>query len=54
VPEDRFLSGRRAILVHFLSRQIYHTPPFQKLESQARLNMREEIAALDAAMQAHS
>jgi predicted metal-dependent HD superfamily phosphohydrolase len=54
VPADRFLSGRRAILVHFLSRQIYHTPPFLKLEIQARLNMREEIAALDAAMQAHS
>lgn len=52
VPDERFLSGRRAILVHFLSQPIYHTPHFQRLEAQARDNLQEEIASLDAALRA--
>ena len=46
VPEEKFRGGRKAILLRFLSQPIYSTDYFQQLETQARINMQEELQML--------
>lgn len=48
VPEGKFMEGRRSILLRFLSQKIYSTAYFEKLEKQARENIRHELERLDA------
>lgn len=46
VPERDFVAGRRAILGGFLSRPIFSTAFFAKLEQQARANIASELESL--------
>ncbi|HEX2909335.1 MAG TPA: hypothetical protein VH186_00910 [Chloroflexia bacterium] len=48
LPDETYRAGRSKVLASFLERpRIYHTAPlFEKLEKQARLNLKAEIAAL--------
>jgi predicted metal-dependent HD superfamily phosphohydrolase len=47
VPEGKFTAGRAAILRRFLSQPIYSTGFFGQLESQARLNIQDELESLE-------
>lgn len=53
VPELKFIEGRRSILLRFLSRPIYSTDFFERLELQARVNIEKEIEILDSAMKSY-
>lgn len=47
VPEADYRTGRAAVLQKFLDRpRIFHTPPFQPLETPARRNLERVIRAL--------
>lgn len=48
VPEVKFIAGRRSILLSFLSKPIFSTNYFEKLEKQARENIQHELELLDA------
>ena len=47
VPEDKFIAGRRSILLGFLSQRIYSTDYFEQLERQARANIQVELESLE-------